>query len=94
MRDSRADLIPSPTPAEEIKEVAKVPLSPKPWYKRAITKDGQKGKNKDERGKKAKSPENLPEIHTSRDTIKIRETIEETIEVTKGETKTGDQITR
>ena len=77
LRDSRADLIPSPTPVEEIKEVAKVPLSPKPWYKRAITKDGQKAKNKDDRGKKAKSPENLPEIHTSRDTIKMKDPIEE-----------------
>ena len=77
LRDSRSDLAPSPLPTEEQREVVKVPLSPKPWYKRATAKDSPKPKGKEDRGKKSRTPENLPEIHTSRDTIKLRDTIEE-----------------
>ena len=47
---------------KEVKEV-KTPLSPKPWYKRNLVKDSSEKKNKNQ---KAKSPENLPDIHTSR----------------------------
>ena len=50
-------------------EQSKVPLSPKPWYKRNILQGSSEKKQRD---KKAKSP-NLPEVHTSRDKMKPTE---------------------
>ena len=63
-RDSQQDILSS---VEQ--DSCKVPLSPKPWYKRNIIKDNNDKKQKD---KKAKSP-NLPEVHTSRERIKSSE---------------------
>ena len=53
----------------------KVPLSPKPWYKRSIRDTSEKKKDKKE--KKGSSPENLPEIHSGRESIKVQESFEE-----------------
>ena len=43
-------------------------MSPKPWYKRSVRDNGtEKRKDKKEKkDKKAKSPDNLPDICTSR----------------------------
>ena len=74
-RDSQQDLAQSCAAADQELETkdakdAKVPLSPKPWYKRNIIKENSDKKAKE---KKAKSPDNLPENHTSRDTVKVKD---------------------
>merc|ERR1711892_988870 len=79
LRESKQDIS---TPLAEEKETkeGKAPLSPKPWYKRSIAKDSSDKKSKDkskDSNKKAKTPENLPEIHTSRESIRVKETFEE-----------------
>jgi len=79
LRESKQDVSASLVEEKEPKEV-KTPLSPKPWYKRSIAKDSSDKKSKDkikDSSKKAKTPENLPEIHTSRESIRVKETFEE-----------------
>ena len=73
LRENQELLSPSPETEKSDQKDLKVPLSPKPWYKRNIVKESLE-KKKD---KKAKSPENLPEIHTSRECIKSKDGIEE-----------------
>jgi len=80
LRESRQDIPATVAEEKEQKEVKAAPLSPKPWYKRSIAKESCDKKSKDkgkDSNKKAKTPENLPEIHTSRESIRVKETFEE-----------------
>merc|ERR1712106_26369 len=61
---------------ENEQKTSKIPLSPRPWYKRTNLKEEIKSKDK-KVSKKEKSPVNLPEIHTSRETIKLSDNLEE-----------------
>ena len=67
IRESQQDLTED---KEKESKDAKVPLSPKPWYKRNLIKENSNKKQKD---KKAKSPDNLPDNHASRDAFKVTE---------------------
>ena len=75
IRESQQDLIEASCgPNNQDKDV-KVPLSPKPWYKRNIVKESLEKKGKEKQ--KAKSPDNLPENHTGREGFKIKDSFEE-----------------
>ena len=76
LKESKTDLPVLLEQEKEMKEAkeVKAPLSPKPWYKRNLIKDNSDKRNKN---KKAKTPENLPEIHTSREVIKVKETVDD-----------------
>ena len=67
IRESQQDLTEE---KEKESKDSKVPLSPKPWYKRNLIKENSNKKQKD---KKAKSPDNLPDNHASRDAFKVME---------------------
>ena len=67
IRESQQDLTEE---KEKESKDSKAPLSPKPWYKRNLIKENSNKKQKD---KKAKSPDNLPDNHTSRDAFKVIE---------------------
>ena len=64
LRESKTDLT-----VEE-----KVPLSPKPWYKRSLRDTTAEKKKKE---KKGGSPENLPELHSGRESIKVQESFDD-----------------
>ena len=75
LRESKLDLSGATVEEKDLKE-SKAPLSPKPWYKRSI-RDTNEKKPKDKKEKKGTSPDNLPEIHTGRESIKVQESFEE-----------------